>query len=276
VDIDDELRKLFADDRLSVPVRPAADRVIVSGARRIRRRRAGAVFGGGMLSVATVLVAGTAFGVAGDAPPRTPLAAAESSGLTTTTESPSLSPSTIEQTTSVAPPPTTTQRRTTTPTPSSTTTTSATPTKAKPPTTPLAFGPTAVGSLRLGMTVDEAVAAGVIQPVTPPPTPVAGCQGYDWLGHTAAPSTSPLLFSPTLGLVRIGGRVDAETPEGIYAGSSDEDVRAVYPNQAKPHSGANEWVAPVPGNPSANYWLVLSKHIVTDVRLELAAQDCYQ
>jgi hypothetical protein len=276
VDIDDELRKLFADDRLSVPVRPEADGVIVTGARRVRRRRAGMVFGGGMLSAATVLVASTAFGVAGDSPPRVPLAAAESSGLTTTTEPPSPSPSTIERITSVAPPPVTTERRTTTKPPPTTTTTTTTPTKAKPPTTPLAFGPTAVGSLRLGMSIDEAVAAGVIQPGTPPPAPVAGCQGYDWLGRSAAPSASPLLFSPTLGLVRIGGRVDAETPEGIYAGSSDEDVRAVYPNQAKSHTGANEWVAPVPGNPSANYWLVLSKHVVTDVRLELAAQDCYQ
>jgi hypothetical protein len=275
VDIDDELRKLFADDRLSVPVRPAADRVVVAGARRARRRRAHAVFGGGMLSVATVLAAGTAFGVAGDAPPRTPLAAAESAGLTTTTPSPSPSPSTIERTTSIAPPPVTAEKRTTTTPRPTTTPTTSTPSKAKPPATPLAFGPTTVGSLRLGMTIDEATAAGVIQPGTPPPGAVAGCQGYDWLGHSAAPAASSLLFSPTLGLVRIGGRVDAETPEGIYAGSSDEDVRAVYPTQSKAHTDADDWVAPVPGNPSANYWLVLSKHVVTEVRLELAAQDCY-
>lgn len=275
MDIDDELRKLFADDRLDVPARPEAERVVVTGARRIRRRRAGVVFGGGMLSVATVLVAGTAFGVSGDAPPSTPLAAAESSGLTTTTPAPTTTTTTIERTITVAPPPVTTEAQKSAPASSIPTTTTTTPTKAKPPASPLAFGPTTVGQLRLGMTVDEAEATGLIRP-NAQPVDSAGCKGYDWSGQAAAPAYYSLLFSPKFGLVRIGGRADAETPEGIYRGSSEEDVRAVYPDQAKPHMGRNEWVTPVPGNPSANYWLVLSKHVVTDVRLELATQDCYQ
>jgi hypothetical protein len=275
VDLDDELRKLFADDRLDVAVRPEADRVIVTGARRVRRRRSGVVFGGGMLSVATVLVAGTAFGVSGDAPPSTPLAAAESSGLTTTTPAPSSTTTTIERTITVAPPPVTTEAHKPTTTSSTPTTTTTTPTKAKPPADPLAFGPTTVDQLRLGMSVDEAEATGLIQPNAEPEN-AAGCKGYDWFGQPAAPAHYSLLFSPKFGLVRIGGRAEAETPEGIYKGSSEEDVRAVYPDQAKPHMGRNEWVTPVPGNPSANYWLILSKHVVTEVRLELAAQDCYQ
>ncbi|GAA3431633.1 hypothetical protein [Kutzneria kofuensis] len=276
MDLDDELRKLFADDRLDVPVRPEADRVIVTGARRVRRRRAGVVFGGGMLSVATMLVAGTAFGVSGDAPQRTPLAAAESSGLTTTTTPPPSSTTTTDAPrTTVVPPPATTEEPTHTTATSTTTTSSSTPTKAKPPANPLAFGPTTVGPLRLGMTVDEAEATGLIQANSEPQN-AAGCLGYDWAGHPAAGYHYSLVFSPKYGLVRIGGRTNAETPEGIYDGSSEDDVRAVYPDQSKPHIGHDEWVTPVPGNPSAHYWLTLRNHLVTDIRLELASQDCYQ
>lgn len=276
MDLDDELRKLFADDRLDVPVRPEADRAVVSGARRARRRRAGVVFSGGMLTVATMVVAGTAFGVGGDAPAHAPLAAAESSGLTTTTTPPpSSTTAVIERTMTLAPPPATSTEPTHTTPPTTTTASAAPPTKAKPPTNPLAFGPTTVGPLRLGISVDDAVATGLIQP-NAVPADAAGCQGYDWTGQPGAPSHYSLLFSPRYGLVRIGGRADAETPEGIYAGSAADDVRAVYPDQAKPHMGRNEWVTPVPGNPGANYWLVLSKNVVTDVRLELAVQDCYQ
>ena len=275
MDLDDELRKLFADDRLHVPVRPEADRVIVTGARRIRRRRAGVVFGGGMLSVATMLVAGTAFGVGGDAAPRTPLAAAASTGLTTTTTPAPVSTTTSDApaisvaspTTIVAMPPHTTPKATTT-------TFTPTPTKATAATQRLAFGPTAVGPLRLGMTVDEAMATGLIQ-ANPAPATGVGCVVYDWAGHPAGTTTYALLFSPKYGLVRIGGRADAVTPEGIRDGSSEADVRAVYPYQAAPHNGSNEWVAPAPGNPNAHYWLLLSDHVVTDVRLELAVQDCY-
>jgi hypothetical protein len=275
VDLDDELRRLFADERLDVPVRPEADRVIVAGARRIRRRRAGVVFGGGMLSVATMLAAGTAFGVSGDAPPPAPVAAAESSGLLTTT-----TPASTTTTTSAAPtttytPPTATRvtpPRTTTKT---VTTTTATPTKAQPPTSPVVFGPTTVGLLHLGMTADEAMAAGLARPGAQP-VDASGCLGFQLTANAAGSGEPPLLFSAKYGLVRIGGVANAETPEGIYVGSTDEDVRAVYPNQAKPDNGSGEWVTPVPGNPNARYRILLTNHVVTDLRLELAAQDCFQ
>jgi hypothetical protein len=39
VDIDTELRRLFRDPRLEVPVQPAATRVVLEGAIRLRRRR---------------------------------------------------------------------------------------------------------------------------------------------------------------------------------------------------------------------------------------------
>ncbi len=276
MDLDDELRKLFADERLDVRVRPEADRVIVTGARRIRRRRAGVVFGGGMLSVATMLVAGTAFGVSGDAPHQTIVAAATDSPAptTTTTPAPVSTTTTVESTTTVVPtsPPAV---RTTTTTPKSTTPTSTTtPSKVKPPSGALMFGPTAVNGLHLGMTASEAVATGLLN-ATPGPVDYYGCQGYQWAGRAVFGEYYPLLFSPKLGLVKIGGIAEAETAEGIYAGSTDADVRAAYPTQSKSHIGG-DWVTPVPGNATEHYWFIISDHSVTQLRLELASQDCYQ
>lgn len=275
MDLDDELRRLFADDRLDVPVRQEAHRAVVTRAARLRRRRRGrVVLGGGVLSVATMLLAGTAFGVGGDAPPRQPVAVPESPLLTSSTTEPPPITTTLVPTSSAAPP----AKATSTPvstTTSTTTTTSTSTTKLRPPADRLAFGPTAVGGLRLGMTQDDAVATGLIQPNLTPVN-AAGCQGYDWSGHANAPTHYSVLFSPKYGLVQIGGRADAVTPEGVYAGSSETEVRALYPDQARPHVGSLEWVTPVPGNPNARYWFVFADHVVADVRLELAVQDCYR
>jgi len=271
VDLDDELRKLFADERLDVRVRPEADRVIVTGARRIRRRRAGVVFGGGMLSMAAMLVAGTAFGVSGDAPHQVPLAvAADTSGPTITTTPP---PATTSTTTAAS---VTTVESTarTTARPSSSkakpTTTTSTPTSTL--ASVLAFGPTTVLGLRLGMTTDEAMATGLVK-LNPMAPTAAGCIGYDWAGG-AGTQPNALIFSSKYGLVRIGGRGDAATPEGIHDGSSAADVRVAYPLQTTPQGSNGDWVAPVPGNPNAHYWIIFSGSVVSDLRLELAVQDC--
>jgi hypothetical protein len=231
------------------------------------------VLGGGVLSVATMLLAGTAFGVGGDAPPRQPVAVPESPAVTSSTTEPPPTTTTVASTTRVVPPAVTTSTLTRTTTTTTTTSTSAT--KLRPPADRLAFGPTAVGGLRLGMTRDDAVATGLIQPNLTP-VDAAGCQGYDWSGHANAPAQYSVLFSPKYGLVQIGGRTDAVTPEGVYAGSSEAEVRALYPAQAQPHDGSLGWVTPVPGNPNARYWFVIADHMVADMRLELAVQDCYR
>jgi hypothetical protein len=276
VDLDDELRKLFADERLDVPVRPEADRVVVSGARQVRRRRAGVIFGGGVLTVATVLLVGTAFGVSGDAPSRTPLAAADSSGLTTTPPAPSSTTATATPTTTDNPPAAaTTLTATHATTTTSTTTTIVTTTKAAPPASPLAFGPSTAGQLTLGMSADAAVATGLIKP-NAQPVNKAGCQGFDYTGLPNPPYHYSVLISPRYGLVRVGGIANAETSEGIYVGSPEADVLLAYPDTAKPHGAVGEYVTPVPGNPNAHYWIIMTDQVVTDLRLELAVQDCYR
>lgn len=85
MDLDDELRRLFQDDRLEIQVKPGADEAVVTGARRLRRRRVAMASAASTLAVATVVAGGVALsGVAGptDLPP------AASSVLTTTTTNP--------------------------------------------------------------------------------------------------------------------------------------------------------------------------------------------
>jgi len=85
VDLDDELRRLFQDDRLEIQVKPGADAAMVTGARRVRRRRVALASAASTLAVATVVAGGVALsGIAGsaDLPP------AASSVLTTTTTNP--------------------------------------------------------------------------------------------------------------------------------------------------------------------------------------------
>jgi hypothetical protein len=60
VDLDDELRRLFADDRLAVPVADGAEHAVVAGARRRRKHRMAVAAAGGVLAVTGLLFAGVA------------------------------------------------------------------------------------------------------------------------------------------------------------------------------------------------------------------------
>ncbi|MGH3863358.1 hypothetical protein [Actinokineospora sp.] len=66
MNLDDELQRLFADERLDVPVRPGATEAVVAGARRVRRRRVATAAVGG--AAALSLLAGTAIVLAKPGP----------------------------------------------------------------------------------------------------------------------------------------------------------------------------------------------------------------
>ncbi|WP_243790783.1 hypothetical protein [Saccharopolyspora gloriosae] len=66
-DLDDELHRMFADDRLEVPVRTGAEWSLVAGARRRRKRQTTVAAVGGALAM-TVLVGGGAVLIARPAP----------------------------------------------------------------------------------------------------------------------------------------------------------------------------------------------------------------
>jgi hypothetical protein len=60
VDLDDELRRLFQDQRLDIPVKPGADHAVVTGARRVRRRRRALASAGSAFAVAALVAGGVA------------------------------------------------------------------------------------------------------------------------------------------------------------------------------------------------------------------------
>lgn len=60
MDLDDELRRLFQDQRLDIPVKPGADDAVVTGARRVRRRRRALASAGSAFAVAALVAGGVA------------------------------------------------------------------------------------------------------------------------------------------------------------------------------------------------------------------------
>jgi hypothetical protein len=246
--LDAELRRLFADDRLSLPVALDADRVIVAGVRRRRRRRLAVASAGGVLAVAAVV--STAVGLTG-------------LGRAPSTISAATAVPTITLTTSSAPPSTT-------------------------PVRPGVLGPFGVGTLRLGMSLDElkpilrkaspttdkatgcvSYTAVVVMPVDPPGSVAASRQ------RTAAgvPEVQPVplpvqvVVSATEGVVQINGP-GLRTPEGIGTGSPAGVVFRTYQVAQQRTDGAV--VVPVPENPRATYVFLLAGAYVKQLSLRSA------
>jgi hypothetical protein len=55
MDLEDELKRLFADERLTVQVPADAEKTVVAGAKRIRRRRTALVSAAGVVAAAAVV-----------------------------------------------------------------------------------------------------------------------------------------------------------------------------------------------------------------------------
>jgi hypothetical protein len=261
-DLEEELRRLFGDERLSLPVAVTAEQAVLTGARRRRRRRLAMASAGGVLAVAAVLFLGSALTGIGGA-----------SGHVTVAAPPHLS-ETLTRIPSV--------------------TTSAPVTTSVPSALGL-LGPDGVDGLRLGMSqaqVDDALQTGAIAKHT---GMLGRCVDYDLMYQvtTVSPATvttTPatvtttraavttrgtttrfglggstvvtLLVSPVSGVVQIGGAAALRTPEGVYPGMSRGQLDAIYPRVVPlpggqvstatpgPHAAL---AAPVPGQPSDYY-----------------------
>lgn len=85
MDLDDELRRLFHDDRLDIQVKSGAEQAVVTGARRVRRRRVALTSVAGAFAVAAVVAGGIL--LSGITAPRS-LPPADSVGPTSTATSP--------------------------------------------------------------------------------------------------------------------------------------------------------------------------------------------
>jgi hypothetical protein len=263
-DLDDELRRLFADDRLTLPVARDATPAVLAGARRRRRNRTALGAAGGVLAVVAVVFVGAVLSGIGR-PAGTVRAAAP---LLTTTA-------------------TTAPTGTATATPVPATTSAADPSAV--------LGPYGYSKLELGMSVKEASAIGQLRVGTP--TTVAGCLRYTILFdvlNTAQPTTPDvaagtvepridsarkaamlqILVGVRDGIVELIAGPGLHTPEGIGIGSSRTDLADAYPTLEMPaHAGTTTVAAD--GNPAADYvFQVAGNGTVAAFSLRSVKSDC--
>lgn len=250
MDLDDELRRLFHDDRLDVAVKPGIDEEIVGGARRIRRRR-NAVTGA---FVVAVFAAG-GFAVANMGGPQS-LPPAESSSATLTTSPPT-------STSASSPPPVIiTQTHTVT------VTVEEPPAGNVPNSSNVPAGPAGYGKLKLGMSQADALATGVL--IQPSNTALGACAGYRSEGVPS--DEAAVVLSPAQGVARITLPGFARTSAGIGAGSTVAELKAKYPAAAAQGSGL---AVDMPGAPAWRYvFSVDSAQKISGVRMELKNSDC--
>lgn len=226
--LDQELRSLFADDRLAVPVREDADAVIVAGARRLRRRRVMLQTTAGVVAVLALVVGGAAIAGVGDSQPGEPVAAPPPAVTTTTPEAtttttkslPASEPEQSRSGTKTKQQPTPPRTRTSRPRPP------ATGTPEPMPTALVSFS--GYGPLRLGMSTEEALATGQL---TENGSGGAGCTSYLISGG------GEVLISGSGGLVWIAAPAEAQTPEGVQAGVTVGQVRETYPDVSTHFAG---------------------------------------
>ncbi|SDH44693.1 hypothetical protein SAMN05216553_12271 [Lentzea fradiae] len=258
-DIDDELRKLFNDDRLDVHVTPDATSSVVRGAQRRRRRRAAAT---GTFAVVAVIGAGIgltqlrplALDSADDLLPTS------SSTASTTPPPPSVSTYTQTVTVTVDPPvggvPNTAQNGTTAPNTTKSSSTSTTKESA----------PGVFGRLALGMSEEDALKTGSLGTAGTPTE--AGCKPYSSVSN-ADPST--VLISSAKGIVRIKLPDTARTSKNIGTGSKVTDLKNAYPSAAV---NGSELVVQMTATPAWVYVFENDGTAVTSVRMRLADNDC--
>lgn len=270
MNLEDELGRLFSDERLDLPVRPDAEKILARGIGRRRRRRAAATMTAGAFAIAGVLGLSVALPAVrgGDqtlAGTRLPVATSPVS-----TGQPAL-PDSSSQVTSPAPSSTTTTvPPSATKKPSASTGASGKPSSrasssAPPPSTSKVIGPDGWGRLRLGMSEAQAVATGEFDPAEP--ASGSPCHRY-WL----AGSSGPVDISPDHGVSMISPGGAVQTPEGVGVGSTDAQVRAAYPNAT---FADYEFTVPVPGNSAAVYIMNTDpSEKIFSVRLQLLNSDC--
>jgi hypothetical protein len=259
LDLDRELRRLFADDRLDLPVAKDAGSAVVAGARRRRRNRVALTAAGGVLAVVAVVsavVVGSGIGRPGTV--------SSATGPVLTTTIPTATPTTS--------------------------TTAPQPAKAG---LILVLGPYGYNKLMLGMPWQDVLASGMVRE-TSPAVVSAGCLRYMVLvaaaGYyeptptagslAAAPSTVPIdtklevLVSVRDGLIQLIGGAVLRTPEGIGVGSPKQALAQAYPKIELPTRGGTAAVV-VSTNPEAMYVFGLSgTGTVTSFSLRLAKSDC--
>jgi len=227
VDLDDELGRLFADDRLDVPVRAGAVEAVVSGARRVRRRRIALASAGGAMAVTALVVGGIALaGVGGtqSLPPasQNTVTISQTSSVVPTTRviMPTLVPgNTATGSQSIMP-------RKSTPPATSVTTTPPPASSAAIPAGRL-IGPMAYGDVQLGTSWDVMRASGVVDEARKQVTP-SGCLKYPL--RIGGKNDGFVWGAEEAGVQGLAPNQLVHTPEGAQIGWPIERVRDIYVN----------------------------------------------
>ncbi|MCX2948608.1 hypothetical protein [Lentzea sp. NEAU-D7] len=263
-DLDDELRRLFSDDRLDVHSAPVSTEAVLRGADR-RRRRRNAVAG----TLALVAVAGAGIGVSRfgmSSPDGTAGALLTTSTSVPTTSSPP-PPVTVysTETVTLGQPPNSTGGNTGKP--SSGGTSKSTPKPPSSPATPESQ-PGRYGTLALGMSEADALATGSLVEPGSPADAEARCKAY---ATKSVPDTDAVVVSPARGIVRITMPSYAKTPKNVGAGSTVADVKAAYKNAAQ---SGSDVIVQMSATPPWSYVFKTDGTVVTTVFMRLNANDC--
>ncbi|MFD5824066.1 hypothetical protein [Lentzea sp. NPDC060358] len=258
-DIDDELRRLFSDDRLDVHVTPDATDSVVAGASRRRRRRAAATG-----AFALVALIGAGVGLSQLRP--LSLDSAEevlptsTSTATTTPPPPSISTYTQTVTVTVDPPPGTQNGNQDGATPSSSGRTGSTSTSPSKEGAPGVWG-----KLALGMSEEDALKTGSL---TAPGGAVGSCKPYAMQSNV---DPEAVLISQAKGIARIKLPSTAKTSKNIGIGSTVSDLKTAYP--AAEQNGS-DLVVQMTATPRWAYVFQNDGAVVTGVHMRLADHDC--
>ncbi|MEV6241714.1 hypothetical protein [Lentzea sp. NPDC051838] len=259
-DLDDELRRLFSDDRLDVHATPDATDAVLRGADRRRRRRSAMT-----TAFAVVALVGAGVGLT-----QLPSSGDHTAGELLPTSSPSTtsvsqSTSTVYSTTVVTVDPPANSSGST---PGAGTPSSGNPSKPRTTTTPPAPPPAEAGKfgkLVLGMSEADALKTGSL---IEPGTPVGSCTGYA-TGTVA--ENDAVVISPARGLVRITLPSYAKTAKNVAAGTPVADVKNAYPTAVQ---NGSELRVEMAATPKWTYVFETDGAVVTTVRMRLNANDC--
>lgn len=270
-ELDAELTRLFADERLDVRPSANATEAIVAGARRVRRRRVALTRGGGAAAVVAIVAGGALLaGGRGEDPgrDRNVAAPAESVSRTTQMRTPTGSAPEVERPASSraevpelsgSPAPSIESRDG-----GESVSSTAAPRQGDVLSAPV-LGPEGYKGLRLNMSYDDAVATGLLAAGGGPPAP-GTCDTYRPAEGAAA--VQSVTISGESGVVQFTAS-SARTTEGMGAGSSVRELRATYPELAAENGGYS-----APAGAGARYQFATEAEQVTELRLTATDHDC--
>ncbi|GLW92035.1 hypothetical protein [Actinokineospora globicatena] len=130
------------------------------------------------------------------------------------------------------------------------------------------IGPDGYGSLKLGMSTEQAIATGRVLPA-PPGDPSSDCTPHAAPGQPE--DTFAVGISPVHGVSLIFGYGDPSTPEGIKKGSTKAEVKRAYPRL---EDGAGGSSTAVPGYPNNHYGFNFVDGKVTSISLSNQYESC--